>query len=68
MAVVIIFADRAEQAEFACEQSQQIVVCILHYIILDIGILKITSFFVALLDKCISQYREHPVFGRGSLL
>ena len=29
---------------------------------------EITSFNIALLDKCISQYPEYPVFTLGSIL
>ena len=41
-----------------------------HYFILKNGILNefFVSLNIALLDKCISQYSEHPVFALGSIL
>ena len=31
-------------------------------------IFKLNSFNIYLLDKCISQYTEHPVFAIGSIM
>ena len=37
------------------------------YIISKRGILELSSFNIALLDKCISQYTKHPVLALGSI-
>ena len=42
--------------------------CFIHYIIIKNLISKLCYFNIAILDKCISQYTDYPVFNLGSTL